>query len=292
MGQDGQQAICIGKRTMSDDGTFRVVLNFAQMAAVLTQESLSPAEIMSNRIFGSLRLVGGIIELAGAGVLCAVPEPTMISKIGCVAMGVHASDQLAAASTQIVTGRQTDPYAFKAGATAAEALGASRATGQVIGLATEFIVPLSTASLYNAFRVSSVRAVVVSEKPLHAPNKSAGGHTLKNHLGKNISDLQNRLKKVRTASAMSTFESLETAEWAVSQALKSNRLKIIMYSKTKFLRNNNRLTLVLDLNKDIGWGILRSSQATPVSMTKVRVVVEFTEYNNMPAYIVASFPIP
>lgn len=65
---------------MAEDGQFRVVLSFAQMAAILTQESLSPAEIMSNRIFGSLRLVGGIVELAGSGVLCAVPEPTMITK--------------------------------------------------------------------------------------------------------------------------------------------------------------------------------------------------------------------
>ncbi len=65
---------------MSDDGSFRVILNTAQMAAVLTHESLTPAEIMSNRIFGSLRLVGGIIELAGSGVLCALPEPTMIQK--------------------------------------------------------------------------------------------------------------------------------------------------------------------------------------------------------------------
>ena len=124
---------------MSDDGSFRVVLNFAQMAAILTHESLTPAEIMSNRIFGSLRLVGGIIELAGSGVLCALPEPTMISKVGCVAMGVHASDQLSAASTQIVTGEQTDSYAFKAGATAAEALGASRKTPIVVPAAFFFL---------------------------------------------------------------------------------------------------------------------------------------------------------
>lgn len=281
---------------MSDDGSFRVVLNFAQMAAILTHESLTPAEIMSNRIFGSLRLVGGIIELAGSGVLCALPEPTMISKVGCVAMGVHASDQLSAASTQIVTGQQTDSYAFKAGATAAEALGASRATGQVIGLATEFVVPLTTASMYNAFRVSSVRAgrmsIAVSEMPLHAPRKGIGGHTLRDHHQKNISDLQKRLLKVRTAQAMTTFENMEIAEWAISQALKTNKLKIIMFSKIKFLRTKNRLTLVSELNTDIGWGIMRSAQTTPVRMTKVRVVIEFAEFNHMPAYIVTAFPIP
>lgn len=281
---------------MSDDGSFRVVLSFAQMAAVLTHESLTPAEIMSNRIFGSLRLVGGIVELAGSGVLCALPEPTMISKVGCVAMGVHAADQLAAASNQIITGQETNSYAFRAGATAAEALGASRSSGQVIGLATEFVVPLTTASIYNAFRVSSVRAgritIAASEQPLHIPNNSVGGHTQKFHLNKDISGLQRRLRRVRSAQVMSTFESIDIAEWAVSQVLKANRLRIIMYSKSQFFRKSNRLVLDFDTRQDIGWGILRSAINEPLRMTKVRVIVEFVEYNHMPRYILTSFPIP
>lgn len=281
---------------MSDDGSFRAILNFAQMAAVLAHESLTPAEMMSNRIFGSLRLVGGIIELAGSGVLCAIPEPTMISKVGCVAMGVHASDQLSAASTQIVTGKQTDSYAFKAGATAAEALGASRATGQVIGLATEFVVPLTTASMYNAFRVSSVRAgrmsIATSEKPLHAPNNSVGGHTEKLHFQKDIAALQWRLKKVKSAAVMSTFEKMDIAELAISQALKANKLRILMYSKTQFIRKSNRLVLEFDAKQNVGWGIYRSAPNVPVPMTKVRVVIEFVEFNYMPRYILTAFPIP
>ncbi|WP_459200229.1 RNase A-like domain-containing protein [Pseudomonas tremae] len=281
---------------MSDDGSFRVILNFAQMAAILAHESLTPAEIMSNRIFGSLRLVGGIIELAGSGVLCALPEPTMISKVGCVAMGVHASDQLSAASTQIVTGKQTDSYAFKAGMTAAEALGASRETGQVIGLATEFVVPLTTASMYNAFRVSSVRAgrmtVAVSEKPKNLPRKDPGGHTMLDHFQKDIPGLQQRLKKVRSATVMSTFEKMDIAEWAVSQTLKANRLRILMYSKTQFIRKSNRLVLNFDAGQEVGWGIYRSAPNIPVSMTKVRVIIEFVEFNHMPRYILTAFPIP
>lgn len=281
---------------MSDDGSFRVILNTVQMAAVLTHESLTPAEIMSNRIFGSLRLVGGIIELAGSGVLCALPEPTIISKVGCVAMGVHASDQLAAAANQIVTGQETNSYAFKAGASAAEALGASRSTGQVIGLATEFAVPLTTASLYNAFRVSSIRAgrmtVLTSERRMHAPNDSPGGHTISKHLNKDLPALQKRLKRFRSAQAMTSFSSIESAEWAVSQVLKANRLKIQMMSKVKFLLKDQRLVLVMDLNQAIGSGVLRSAPEKLVSMSKVRVVIQFAEYNYMPAYIVTAFPIP
>jgi len=277
----------------SDDGDFRIILSFAQLAAILTQESLSPAEMMSNRIFGSLRLVGGIIELAGAGVLCALPEPTMISKAGCVAMGVHAADQMSAATTQIITGRETSSYAFKAGANAAEILGASRSTGQVIGLATEFAVPLSTASLYSAFRTSSIRAgrvsVVTSEKPLQASKKLGGGHTIFKHVGKNIEHLKARFasKKVYVAS---TFYDLETAEWAVSQALQRNRLKILMQSKAKIILKDKRYEFSMDLERTIGWGVRRDAPDVPIEMSRINIVIKFTEYNYMPYFLVTAFP--
>ncbi|WP_296178188.1 hypothetical protein [Pseudomonas sp. UBA1879] len=165
---------------MPDDEKFRVVLSYAQMAAILEHESLSETEISFNRIFGSLRLVGGIVELAGSRVLCAAPEP-FFTKIGCVAMGVHGSDQASAGMHQLVTGKATDSFAFKIGASTAGGIGASRTTARVVGLATEFAVPLSTASLYNAFRVSSVRAgkmtIAVSEKFPNAPRQGLGGHT-------------------------------------------------------------------------------------------------------------------
>jgi hypothetical protein len=278
---------------MADDGQFRVALSFAQMAAILTQESLSPAEIMSNRIFGSLRLVGGIVELAGSGVLCAVPEPTMITKIGCVAMGVHASDQLSAGATQLLTGKETDSFAFKAGSSAAEALGTSREAGQVIGLATEFAVPLSTASLYNAFRVSSVRAgrisVVTSEKVPNVPKNLGGGHAQRKHVGKDIGYLVTRFasKKVDVSS---TFYSLEVAEWAVSRALQKNRLKILMYSKAKFLLRHEQYTFDTSLEKAVGWGITRWDQSKTLKMSKITITIKYSEYNHMPYYIVTAFP--
>lgn len=274
---------------------FRVTLSFAQMAAILTQDSLSEGEIRSNRIFGSLRLVGGIVELAGAGVLCALPDPTMISKVGCVAMGVHAADQLSAASTQILTGRNTDSFAFKAGASAAEALGASHAAGQVIGLATEFAVPLSTASLYNAFRVSSVRAgrmtVVTSEIPLHAPKRLGGGHTIAKHVGKALEFLQQRLasRKVHVAS---TFYDLATAEWAVSQALQRNKLKILMYSKARSLLKRPEYKFDTQLDRVVGWGITKQNPNDVNHFSKVRVVIKLTDFNHMPYFILTAFPVP
>jgi hypothetical protein len=273
---------------------FRVTLSFAQMAAIMNQDSLSAPEIKYNRIIGSLRLVGGIVELAGAGVLCALPEPTLISKAGCVAMGVHASDQLSAASTQILTGQQTDSLAFKGGASVAKSFGASKDAGQVIGLAMEFAVPLSTASLYNAFRVSSVRAgrmtVVTSEIPLHAPKKLGGGHTIAKHVGKALEFLQQRLasRKVHIAS---TFHDLATAELAVSQAIHENKLKILMYSKVKFLLKRPQVEFITDLNRVIGWGITKNAPNEVIEMSKVHVIIKLTDYNHMPYFIITAFPV-
>jgi len=281
---------------MSDQEEFRVVLSYAQMAAILEHESLSETEIRSNRIFGSLRLVGGIIELAGAGVLCAAPEPTLVTKAGCVAMGIHGADQSSAGMHQLVTGRSTDSFAFKIGASTAGMMGASQTGARVIGLATEFAVPLSTASLYGAFRVSSVRAgkmtLVVSERFPNAPSKGLGGHTKQFHIGKDVGDLQKRLKRKKNADVMSTFSSLEKAEWAVSKALKTHRYKVLGYSRLKLLRKNNRLTLKMSFMEDVGWGITRTAADTPVGMKNIVVVVEFTEFNHMPAYIVTAYPVP
>jgi hypothetical protein len=281
---------------LPDQDEFRVTLSLAQMAAILENESLTPYEIFSSRVVGSLRLVGGIIELGGAGVLCAVPEPTMITKVGCVAMGLHAADQMAAGAHQLVTARETDSYAFKAGMTAAEVVGASRASGQVVGLAAEFAVPLSTASLYNAFRVSSVRAgrmtLIVSEQPMHAPNNSVGGHSLKHHVAKTSEHLQRRLRKQRNLQVVSTFDSIELAEWAVSKVLADNKLKIQMYSKVPFLLKGQKVAFTMDLKRNVGWGVRREAPDVSIPMTKVRVIVRYEEFNNMSTYIVTSFPVP
>ncbi|MDT3231733.1 RNase A-like domain-containing protein [Pseudomonas sp. rhizo25] len=277
---------------MPDDGEFRIALSFAQMAAILTQESLSPAEIMSNRIVGSLRLVGGVVELAGAGVLYAVPEPTLLSKAGCIAMGIHASDQLSAGATQLLTGKETDSFAFKAGSSATQALGASRATGQVIGLAAEFAVPLSTASLYNAFRVSSVRGgritVITSEKPLQAPKKFGGGHTISKHVDKDMEYLKSRFAS-RKVHVSSTFYNLDVAEWAVSQALQRNKLKILMYSKARFVLKHGQYSFVTQLETAVGWGVTRQDQSKIVTMSKLKVTIKYAEYNRMPYYIITAF---
>ena len=132
--------------------------------------------------------------------------------------------------------------------------------------------------------------VVVSEQPKHAPRQGIGGHTMRDHLNKDVTGLQKRLKKRRTAKVMSSFTDLATAERAVSKALRLNRYKVSVYSRAKFLQKNQRLTLVVDLGEDVGWGITRVAPDSPVRMSKVVVVIEYAEFNYMSAYIVTAYP--
>ncbi|KXU87459.1 hypothetical protein CI15_15025 [Paraburkholderia monticola] len=90
-----------------DSGSVRVVLSAPQLAAVLTRQSISPTEMLSNRLWGGLQLVGGLLEMVGAGALCVMPEPTMASKAGCIVFGAHASDTAAAGLRQVWTGQDT-----------------------------------------------------------------------------------------------------------------------------------------------------------------------------------------
>ncbi|EDZ99006.1 conserved hypothetical protein [Burkholderia sp. H160] len=86
-----------------DSDGVRVVLSAPQLAAALTRKSITHGEMLSNRLWGGLQLVGGVLEMVGAGALCVVPDPTMVSKAGCVVFGVHGSDTGAAGLRQLWT---------------------------------------------------------------------------------------------------------------------------------------------------------------------------------------------
>jgi len=134
--------------------------------------------------------------------------------------------------------------------------------------------------------------VEVSERFMHAPKNSVGGHTKQLHTEMDVADLQKRLKRKRNSDVMSTFQTIGAAEWAVGQVLNANKLKIQFYSKAQFLLKKQRLVLTMELNTPVGWGIKRTAPDSPLEMSKVRVILEFKEFNNMPMYIFTAFPIP
>lgn len=56
-----------------DDG-IKIVMSPVQLAAALSDKSVTEGETLSNRLYGGLGLVMGTLELAGATALCMVPK--------------------------------------------------------------------------------------------------------------------------------------------------------------------------------------------------------------------------
>ncbi|SQK72929.1 hypothetical protein [Tatumella ptyseos] len=69
---------------MNKDEGLSFVLSPVQLAAIVRYETVSEGEVLSNRLWGGLSVVGSVAEIFGAGILCIVPEPTMITKTGCI----------------------------------------------------------------------------------------------------------------------------------------------------------------------------------------------------------------
>lgn len=51
---------------MDNEDGVRVILSPVQLAALLSDKSVSEGETLSNRLYGGLGLAGGIVELFGA----------------------------------------------------------------------------------------------------------------------------------------------------------------------------------------------------------------------------------
>ncbi len=83
---------------MSDK--LRVVMSPVQLAAVLSDKTVTEAETLQNRLLGGLGVAMSTVELAGATILCAAPDPTTLTKAACIVVGAHGLDSLNAALTK------------------------------------------------------------------------------------------------------------------------------------------------------------------------------------------------
>ena len=50
---------------VNDSEGVRVVLSAPQLAAVLSRQSINQTEMLSNRLWGGLQVVGGVLEMVG-----------------------------------------------------------------------------------------------------------------------------------------------------------------------------------------------------------------------------------
>jgi hypothetical protein len=266
----------------------KIVMSPVQLAAALSDRSVTEGETLSNRLFGGLGLVMGTLELVGATALCVAPEPTGLTKAGCIVVGAHSLDGINTAANQIITGNDTRLTTYKAASAMAKAFGADDETALKIGLTVDIAVPLGFALAIGATRVAAVRAGRIRLREHEsATNLKPGGHTLSMHIGKSDSDLLARFQTNKRLQFSSTFSDVRIAEDAISRAIFINKSSI--KSVLAGGRPEARLTIRYPTNEVLGYGFRRGSSQRMI-LKNVRVVIEFQKYNGKPYYILTAFP--
>ncbi|WEF26355.1 hypothetical protein PYR66_13505 [Klebsiella aerogenes] len=272
---------------MSDG--LQVVMSPVQLAAVISDKTVTEAETLQNRLLGGLNVAMSTVELVGATALCAAPDPTMLTKAACAVVGTHGLDSLHTAIDQTITGRDTRTAAYQLAVDAAQQLGADEKTAMNIGLTVDIAVPIAFGLALGAVRVASVRVgrIKLTEHESTTGYKP-GGHTLSRHVGLSEEALRARLVNRPTLSGSSTFYNSRLAEEAISQALKFNALYITNWSKTA--RTGAKLNIDFFAGKEVGFGI-ESATGPVIKSSKMRVVLELQIYNNKPYYVLTAFPV-
>ena len=285
------QAAGADRQTDDPEGLV-MALSAVQLAAVLEGESIEPGGTVGNRLIGGLRVLGCGAELFGAGVLLAAPEPTMLTKVGGVALGAHGVDQCVTGAGQIWSGHDARSLTERTASSFASRLGASRGTARNVGVAADILVPIGPAMLAGAVRAGAIRAGRISLMRHEAAAGSRyGGHTLERHVGIDEVGLRRRLvetaSKRRPPSMISSFDDLANAERSVTRALQANKERIAHWAQSA---GRNNLVIEMPAGRAIGLGVVRNGgQAQRLS--RVKVVIRKEAYNGMPHFILTAFPI-
>lgn len=275
---------------------FSIAMTPVQLAAVM-EDQTTTGDSVSNRIWGGFGFLGSVLELAGATALCLVPEPTGLTKAGCIIVGTHSIDGISSSAYQVFTGRQTPSLTARASAGIAKKLGASDKVASTIGIAVDMAIPFAVA---GAARVASVRmgqVKLMAHEKVKGIKGGGGGHTLKKHTGKSFTDLSVKIDEGLKSGTMdvnsfvSSFPSIEVAEKAVSQTIKANRGLIRRWAKSTSAGGKDML-LRIEYSSKSKVGIVVSNANKEVSETnKLRIILLKEEYNNKPYYILTAYPI-
>lgn len=272
---------------MTEDSSINIVLTPVQLAAILQGDSISSEATVSNRMWGGLTLAAGVAEMVGGAALCVVPEPTGLTKAGCVLLGAHGSDMAAAGLHEAWTGQQALSLTERGLTELASRLGATPGSGQALGLAVEIAVPAGFAGAIRAIRVSSVIAGRISLSRHEASVLgSPGGHTLAQHVGKTKEFLEARLRNEPHLPAASTFHSVEGAERAVNALMRRQAQAVATWAASA--HNGAKLGLSGPVSQGVGVVLARGAAAA-VDATVVRVVLKKQPYNGMPYYVLSAY---
>ncbi len=269
---------------------FTVVLTPAQLAAVIANGTLDGRSNWSTRAWGGAKVLFGRLEELAAGGLLLMPEPTLITKVGGAALGVHGADTIQSGARQAWTGRETSTVTSDGTTAVAELLGVDPATARRIGEDVDLAVPVALTLGLGALRVASVRSgrIVLAEHEATAL-RGAGGHTIARHVGQTDAQLAERLASTKL-KAVSTFVSLKEAEQAISVVVRTSRRPIATWARIAKVGDTLPIDLVAG-GQGVGRVLIRGA-ATPVVGRSVRVVLRKQAFKGKLYYVLTAFPTP
>ncbi|WP_147195021.1 RNase A-like domain-containing protein [Pantoea sp. CCBC3-3-1] len=276
---------------MDNNDGIKIILSPVHLAALLSDKSVSEGETLSNRLYGGLGLAGGIIEMFGAGAMCIAPEPTMLTKAGCVIVGTHSLDTVQASLRQVWTGRNTDTDTYNSAVSLAESLGADRKAAMKVGFTVDLAIPLVFSLAIGAQRVIAIQSGRLKLSAHEAlPGSRAGGHTIDKHIGKTSEELLARLKASPRLTQSSSFQSMRDAEALISKVLRDNKNQIAVL--TKNVPSGQNLKMVFDRNfaKQTGISVSRGEKEAKACY-QVRIILKFESWHGKPYFILTAFPM-
>lgn len=274
-----------------EEESLQIVLTPVQLAKIFTGKDMGESETLSTRLWGGAQALLGVVEAVGAGALLLTPEPTMLTKAGGAALGASALDQIQAGARQLWTGRRAETLTFEATRRAASGLGANPEVAATVGRTFDIAVPVALSVGLGAARIIAIRSgrITLIEHEAVAGSR-VGGHTILEHVGKTDAELLERLARParRPPVMVSTFASLEVAERAVYQVLRSNQGAIRAWARTASPGARQAFGVAFP---NAGRGIARgTTQAVPLN--SVRVVLKKEAYNGKLYYVLTAFPVP
>ncbi|MEW5290310.1 RNase A-like domain-containing protein [Erwinia papayae] len=273
---------------MDIDNDMRIVMSPVQLAAVLSDKTVTESDTITNRLMGGLDLIMGTLEMAGATALCLAPEPTGLTKVGCVVVGAHSMDSIKTAADRVLSGTNARTATQRAAAALAKEFGADDDMAWKIGVTVDVAVPVGFAIAVSAARIAAVRMGRIRLiKNESYTGLKPGGHTIERHIGKTEAELRQRLTSRPTMTGSSTFYKLSVAEDAISRALKFNSRYIRNWASTG--RNGSRLEIDFFAGNEIGFGI-KTASGPIIKSHKLRIVLVLQSYNGKPYYVLTAFP--
>lgn len=272
---------------MTDSG-FTVVLTPLQLAAVLAGDTLAGPASNWTRAWGGAKLLFGVLEDLGAGALLLAPEPTMVTKVGGVALGAHGLDTIQSGGRQLWTGRDTTTLTSDGTAALARSLGVSEASARQIGEGVDAAVPLALTLGIGAARLAAVRGgrIVLAEHEARTLG-GIGGHTLERHVAQTDADLAARLVGSPRLRTVSTFVTVAEAETAITNVMRAQKAAITAWARTAAPGARQAFT---GLARGPIGRVLARGASSPVAGRTLRIVLKKEAYNGKLYYILTAFP--